>query len=338
MRHLRPAEAAIDYAQRCHILTHSLPEIDAGATRENDHSALGRVRSVGLFESADGSFPEPRLPHRPENVAPNGTGNEKYDERCCNGSLHVETHTTGEYSICEFQKSSPDRFQMSEWTQTDWRVGMWSAMSAATIGAIFVVVGLIGVVARPPSSEPLQQVDPYLAILETLTILLAVLLVIMMAAMHAYAPPEHKTFSLAALAFVICFAVTTCGVHFASLTIGRQADPRALLAVPSTLNRRLAHARDVARLTGMGLVSGTGFGFRRRRSQGRSDTQGSRQHDCGGDALSSRNSWSCIRSPAYPVLRDCGLRFRASSCLRSAGGILLAGARCWSPNGVGAKG
>ena len=113
MRHLRPAEAAIDYAQRCHILTHSLPEIDAGATRENDHSALGRVRSVGLFESADGSFPEPRLPHRPESVAPNGTGNEKYDERCCNGSLHVETHTTGEYSICEFQKSSPDRFQMS---------------------------------------------------------------------------------------------------------------------------------------------------------------------------------------------------------------------------------
>ena len=228
MRHLRPAEAAIDYAQRCHILTHSLPEIDAGATRENDHSALGRVRSVGLFESADGSFPEPRLPHRPENVAPNGTGNEKYDERCCNGSLHVETHTTGEYSICEFQKSSPDRFQMSEWTQTDWRVGMWSAMSAATIGAIFVVVGLIGVVARPPSSEPLQQGDPYLAILETLMILLAVLLVIMMAAMHAYAPPEHKTFSLAALAFVICFAVTTCGAHFASLTIGRQADPRAL--------------------------------------------------------------------------------------------------------------
>jgi len=116
---------------------------------------------------------------------------------------------------------------MSGWTQTDWRVGMWSAMSAATIGAIFVVVGLIGVVARPPSSEPLQQVDPYLAILETLMILFAVLLVVMMAAVYAYAPPERKTFSLAALAFVICFAVTTCGVHFASLTLGRQADPRA---------------------------------------------------------------------------------------------------------------
>jgi hypothetical protein len=74
---------------------------------------------------------------------------------------------------------------MSEWTQTDWRIGMWSAMSAATIGAIFVVVGLIGVVARPPTSEPLHQVDPYLAILESLMILFAVLLVIMMAAVYA---------------------------------------------------------------------------------------------------------------------------------------------------------
>ena len=59
-------------------------------------------------------------------------------------------------------------------------------------------------------------------------ILFAVLLVVMMAAVYAFAPPERKTFSLAALAFTICFAVTTCGVHFASLTLGRQTDPRVL--------------------------------------------------------------------------------------------------------------
>jgi hypothetical protein len=117
---------------------------------------------------------------------------------------------------------------MSEWTQTDWRVGMWSALGAATIGVIFVVVGLIGLVARPPSPEPLHQVDPYLAILEALMILFAVVLVIMMAVVYVNAPPERKTVSLAALAFIICFAVTTCGVHFASLTVGRQTDPRVL--------------------------------------------------------------------------------------------------------------
>ncbi len=55
---------------------------------------------------------------------------------------------------------------MSQWTQTDWRFGMWSATSAATIGVVYVFVGLIGVVARLPSPDGLRQVDPYLAVLE----------------------------------------------------------------------------------------------------------------------------------------------------------------------------
>src|SRR5215472_5044751 len=78
-----------------------------------------------------------------------------------------------EYSTFEFQRSPPDRVQMSEWTQTDRRIGIWSATSAATIGVIYVVVGLIGIAARPPSRLALSQVDPYLAILEVLIILSA---------------------------------------------------------------------------------------------------------------------------------------------------------------------
>jgi len=117
---------------------------------------------------------------------------------------------------------------MSEWTQTDRRIGVWSATSATAIGIIYVVVGLIGVVARPRSPNPLRQVDPYLAILEALIILSAVVLVIMIAAVYAYAPPVRKTYALAALAFMICSAVLTCGVHFASLTVGRQIDPGVL--------------------------------------------------------------------------------------------------------------
>lgn len=115
---------------------------------------------------------------------------------------------------------------MSQWTETDRRIGMWSATCAATTGLLFVIVGLIGVFARPPGSEPLRQVDPYLAILEILMMLLVVLLVSMMASLHAYAPSDRKTFSLSALVFVTCFAVLTCSVHFARLTIGRQMDAR----------------------------------------------------------------------------------------------------------------
>ena len=123
---------------------------------------------------------------------------------------------------------SLEHIQMSEWTETDRRIGLWSATCAATIGLVFVIVGLIGVVARPASSDLLRQVDPYLAVLEILMIQFAVVLVSLLAALHAYARPERRTFSLTAFALVICFAVLTCGVHFASLTVGRQIDPSAL--------------------------------------------------------------------------------------------------------------
>ena len=90
---------------------------------------------------------------------------------------------------------------MSEWTQTNRRIAMWSATAAAALGVIYVVVGLIGVVTRRPSANPLMQVDPFLAILELLIILSAVVLVVMMVAVHAYAGPERGIFSHAALAF-----------------------------------------------------------------------------------------------------------------------------------------
>lgn len=114
---------------------------------------------------------------------------------------------------------------MCERTPTDRRIGRWAANSGATIVSIYIVFGLIGVVNRPPGSDPLRQVDPYLAILEILISLAAVDLIILMAVVYAYAPADRKTFALAALAFMVAFAVLTCSVHFVSLTVGRQLDP-----------------------------------------------------------------------------------------------------------------
>jgi hypothetical protein len=102
---------------------------------------------------------------------------------------------------------------------------MWSAISVAVLGGIYVCVGGMGVLMRPPGLAPLAQVDPYLAILEFLIILSAVALVAMMAAIYRYAPAETKACSLIALAFMIAFAVLTCSTHFASLTVGRQMAP-----------------------------------------------------------------------------------------------------------------
>src|SRR5215471_636806 len=118
-----------------------------------------------------------------------------------------------------------DRAQSGEQTRMDRRVGLWSAASAATMGLVYVFVGLLGAVARPPGPDPLRLVDPYLAILEILIILSAVALIMMMAAVHACAAPECKTLAMASLSFIISFAVLTCSVHFASLTVGRKIDP-----------------------------------------------------------------------------------------------------------------
>jgi hypothetical protein len=115
---------------------------------------------------------------------------------------------------------------MSEGIHSDRRIGLWSATSVAVLWTLYVIVGLVGVVARPPSTDPLHRVDPYLAILEILMSLCAVALVVMMAAIYAYSPPDRKTSALTAFAFMVVFSVLTCGLHFASLTVGRQIDSR----------------------------------------------------------------------------------------------------------------
>lgn len=117
---------------------------------------------------------------------------------------------------------------MGEWTPADRQIGLWSATSVVVLWAIYVTVGLVGVVVRPPSHNPLSQADPYLAMLEILMSLCAVALVVMMAAVCRYAPPDRKTHGLVALACMIVFVVLTCGVHFVSLTVGRQIQPKVV--------------------------------------------------------------------------------------------------------------
>lgn len=111
---------------------------------------------------------------------------------------------------------------MTEQACVDRRIGKWAAISVAAIALVYVIVGIIGVVAQARHTDPLRQVDPFLFILELLIFLCAPTLVVMMTAVHANAPPERKTYSLVALGFMLMFSVLTCGVHFARLTVGRQ--------------------------------------------------------------------------------------------------------------------
>lgn len=130
--------------------------------------------------------------------------------------------------MLDFQLDKPHwpckiaKTKLNQGTAIDRKIGMWSAMSVAVLGGLYICVGVVGVSMRPPGLGPLVQVDPYLAVLEFLIILTAVALVAMMAAVHACASPANKTCGLTALAFMIAFALLTCSTHFVSLTIGRQ--------------------------------------------------------------------------------------------------------------------
>jgi hypothetical protein len=115
---------------------------------------------------------------------------------------------------------------MHAWTSFDRRLGVGSALAVFIIGAVYVTTGAIGVAIGGGSAGPngFNQVDPYRAILEVLIILCAPPMVILMAAVHTYAPPGAKTHTLAALAFMVLLAGVTVTIHFVQLTVTRRVD------------------------------------------------------------------------------------------------------------------
>ena len=98
---------------------------------------------------------------------------------------------------------------------------------AASFAVFFLLIAyavtlVLGLLSLKSPSDPIS--DPYFTILELLIVVTAPLMVIVMIAVHAYAPPDTKMYSLAALAFMIIMAGITCSVHFVILTVSRQIE------------------------------------------------------------------------------------------------------------------
>lgn len=112
---------------------------------------------------------------------------------------------------------------MSDWTPAACRLGFWSALSVAVLDVAYVLTGVVWLLSGGfGSSAPLEPKEPYLTILEFLLFVSVPALVVVAAAVHAYAEPAKKTCALAALAFMTAFATVTCGVHVARLIVLRQ--------------------------------------------------------------------------------------------------------------------
>jgi hypothetical protein len=111
-------------------------------------------------------------------------------------------------------------------TKTDRWIGMWSARVLAAFGVAYTVTMGVGFAAMGNLGKPLE--DPYLAIIEVLILVMAPILVLLAVVIHACAPDGTKTYSMAALGWMLLLAGFTMTVHLVLLTVVRRIGPGAI--------------------------------------------------------------------------------------------------------------
>lgn len=99
-------------------------------------------------------------------------------------------------------------------------IGRSAAWGVFLLGIAYLVTLVLGLLSLKSPQDPIG--DPFFSILELLIVLMAPLMLVSMVAVHAYAAPDVKAYSLTALAFTIVLAGITSSVHFVILTVSRQ--------------------------------------------------------------------------------------------------------------------
>lgn len=104
--------------------------------------------------------------------------------------------------------------------------GVIASWAACLLGIAYVLTTILGLRSLGSPAEPIGE--PYFALMEILTLLIAPAMAISLAAVHGYAAPADKLYSRTAMAFMFLMAGITSGVHFVVLTVGRQLEPAQL--------------------------------------------------------------------------------------------------------------
>jgi hypothetical protein len=105
-------------------------------------------------------------------------------------------------------------------------LGTWSSFSVFLLGLAYFVALLFGFATRGLSAP---IVDPLLAIMELLTLLVAPILLVMMGTVRGRAPEPQKTIGSLAFAFMTLATGLTSAVHFVALTATRQLGSASLV-------------------------------------------------------------------------------------------------------------
>ena len=125
-------------------------------------------------------------------------------------------------------------------------VGTAAAWAAFVVGQAYAVAALLGFLSLKSTQDSIG--DPFLSIMGLLIVLMAPLMVASMVAVHAYASPELKAYSLTALAFMILLAGITSSVNFAVLMVSRQSEVAGSPWLPLFLPYKwpsMAYALDI---------------------------------------------------------------------------------------------
>jgi hypothetical protein len=109
-------------------------------------------------------------------------------------------------------------------------VGRIAALSVFVLGVAYAVVTALGFLSLESPQDPIGY--PYVTLMELLILPLAALYLVTMVAVHGYARPEARVYSLTALVFMTVLAAITTGVHFVILTVGPRLEATGLDWVP----------------------------------------------------------------------------------------------------------
>lgn len=101
-------------------------------------------------------------------------------------------------------------------------LGKVAARAVFLLLIAYAVTLVLGLLSLGSPDDPIG--DPYFSLMEVLIILMAPSMVIVMVAVHAYAPPDARAYSLTALACMTVMAGITSSVHFVILTVSRQIE------------------------------------------------------------------------------------------------------------------
>lgn len=100
------------------------------------------------------------------------------------------------------------------------RLGIVSALTLALFECLYLAVLVGGLASLDSPSDPIS--DPFFTLMELLILLIVPAMVVMLIAVHAWAPASRKPYSMAAIVFAAVLACLTSAVHFSILVLGRE--------------------------------------------------------------------------------------------------------------------